>query len=361
MSTFVISQSNSLFDDEWDEFLEHCEFGHFQQSTSWARYKGSQGWSVLRVLVKSDGSLLGGFQILWKKSRIGLVGYLSRGPVWVPLSSLTRRRMMDEVESASRELGLYVLIHQYAGQRSVLSEKTPFDTSSISAPFLGVVDCTFHLKLSGDISVLESGYRSSTRKNRNKARRAGMVGSWGTRSDLAEFYRLMCFTCKRQGVQPNPTSLSELEALWDSFAAKEQRIRLRKTEFEGELVCVQLFLVFGGTITLLKVGWSGMFDKYRPNAFQICEVLEWACLNGYAIVDFAAFDKELAAAIISGESISSELRSRRDFFKTNFGGHPFLQPICGLWIPSRFLRYALMFLLKSPLIVKYLKRRVAQK
>ena len=76
------SAANHLPDSrEWDLFLEDSEYGHYQQSSGWAEFKKSQGWLEHRYVHERSGAIEGGFQMLWKQTRLGTLCYVSKGPV----------------------------------------------------------------------------------------------------------------------------------------------------------------------------------------------------------------------------------------------------------------------------------------
>src|SRR4051812_17228245 len=76
------SWSPELTDSAWDDFLQGTSLGHFQQSSLWARAKSGQGWRPIRIVLRLDGQIAGGFQILARRSRrFGSVGYIYKGPV----------------------------------------------------------------------------------------------------------------------------------------------------------------------------------------------------------------------------------------------------------------------------------------
>src|SRR5689334_11430067 len=83
-STFVAKGSHGLEDADWDTFLQRSPLGQFQQSSIWAQAKASEGWSPVRILLTVGQNLVGGFQLLWKRSRLGRIGYVSKGPVVTP-------------------------------------------------------------------------------------------------------------------------------------------------------------------------------------------------------------------------------------------------------------------------------------
>src|SRR5262245_61106752 len=73
--------SASLSDAACDEFLRSTPLGHFQQTSLWSQVKATEGWHILREMMLIGGEIVGGFQILYRPSRFGRVGYLSKGPV----------------------------------------------------------------------------------------------------------------------------------------------------------------------------------------------------------------------------------------------------------------------------------------
>ena len=92
--------SAELEDSNWDDFLEATPLGHFQQSSLWARAKDIDGWRPLRTILTLDGQIAGGFQILTRHTRFGLIGYVSKGPVLIKEEDGLLDFMMELVVSA---------------------------------------------------------------------------------------------------------------------------------------------------------------------------------------------------------------------------------------------------------------------
>src|SRR5262245_2268685 len=65
----------------WDNFLRGTDLGQFQQSSLWAQAKQVDGWQSLRLILEQEQRIVGGFQILWRRTRFGRVGYIIKGPV----------------------------------------------------------------------------------------------------------------------------------------------------------------------------------------------------------------------------------------------------------------------------------------
>ena len=69
-------------DAEWDEFLEATPDSNHLQSSLWSQLKSRGGWQALRLIARSDKTIVGGLQILHRRLPItGPVGYVPRGPV----------------------------------------------------------------------------------------------------------------------------------------------------------------------------------------------------------------------------------------------------------------------------------------
>ncbi len=356
MSALRIRRSSSLVDPDWDRFLIESELGQYQQSTCWSRYKETEGWITLRVTFFESERMVGGYQILWKESRFGRIAYLSKGPV-LDLDHLGQLHwVLQQIQSDAEEYSFKALILQLPDRVPVEHFSLAQDSGLLPCFFMGVIDCTFVVDTKRSVDSIWSDFRKSSRRDYRRAIKAGFVGSWGGRSDVGKFFELMLGTCKRQGVLPHPATEAELLALWDGFLEVGGATRLRFVEFEGKVVCGSLLICFGRTVSFLKLGWSGEYSSLSPTSFLICEMIEWASKNGYEVFDFLSFDSELATAMSKGEPLVGDLMKRRDFYKSKFGGNVMHLPSAAIWIPSRFFRLVLMFLLKVPSFPKLLKK-----
>jgi hypothetical protein len=104
-------------DESWDEFLQQIPVGQFHQSSMWARAKASEGWSCIRVLMAGECGLMGGFQLLWRSTRLGRIGYVSKGPVLKPLENrvdadLVERHAISLLKDTARRKRIRALIVQ---------------------------------------------------------------------------------------------------------------------------------------------------------------------------------------------------------------------------------------------------------
>jgi peptidoglycan pentaglycine glycine transferase (the first glycine) len=323
-------------DPAWDDFLDSIPLGHFQQSSTWSRVKQPEGWKPIRFTVKDRGRIIGGFQILSRKSKLGSIGYVTKGPVVHPETPENCRRIISKLFEVVRERRLLALIVQPPDGSSILSDyvkEAPFSRNS----FVRVVQTTLCNDLTQGSEKIISGLSESTRKNTRRAARRGVTVREGKREDLPRFFELMRQTCERQKTQPNPADLPSLQALWDALAPS-RRLRITVAEAEGRIIAVLLSIVFGGALTLWKKGSDATEHHRHPNEALILEALEWGANHGLRYADFAALRRDIAESVLRGEALTEEQMRARDNFNLGFGGAPRYLPEATVYIANPLLR-----------------------
>ena len=333
--------SEEVDDEGWDRFLQGNPAGQFHQSSMWARAKASENWSCVRVLIGSEGRLMGGFQLLWRSSRFGRIGYVSKGPV---LESLEGRAEADSLEQyaifllkeVARRKKLRALIVQPPDFCDEMSEPLRLAGLAPGTP-MGVNDATWLVDVSDGFEAVERRMDRAFRKCLDRAQRGNLRVREGERSDLASFYELMVSSCRRQNTEPNPSELRHLVALWDA-AHPRGAIRLHVVEGDEGPVAGQLDVLFGKTVTFWKKGWNGAERKLSPNDVCMYEGIRWASQAGYSRVDLASFDRKMAEAMLAGQTLTEEQTQSRyvNFFRT--GGRAVVLPRAQVWVGNRILR-----------------------
>lgn len=324
-------------DDEWDGFLESTELGQFQQSSPWGHYKQSQGWQVSRVVLTLEDRTLGGFQILWKSTRLGRIGYVSKGPVIGVEAGDLVAFVIQLLHSEVNQLKLQALVvqppdfsHQIAGALA--------RDGFLKATALNIIEASCILDLTQPAMKVEDGFSASARRNLRIASKAGVVAREGTPDEISVFYDLMAATCVRRGVAPNPPTREAAESLW-AFMSRRRHARLAFSIYRDEIISGKLCILFGRRISLFKVGWNGQHAKARPNEMLAYEVLTWAKSHGYALADWVGMSRETALAALEGKKQFNETRiPNADLFKMRFGGRPVLLPSASVWINNPLLR-----------------------
>jgi hypothetical protein len=332
--SFWRSPGNS--DAAWDEFLMKSAMGQFQQSGMWAQVKEVDGWESLRVVATIEHNIVGGFQILWRKTRFGRIGYVSKGPVAVPeKQNLIEMLVILMREQALRNKILALLVQPPDDSR-MTSDILDCHHFIRSNP-LGVIETTLLVDVSHGEEFLDKRMSRKRRKNVRLAEKYGVTIREGTEHDIGLFFDLMCATCQRQGVKPNPPTEKSLRKLWLTFS-RHNCLRVTFAEYNQEVIAGVINIVFGAKVNMWKKGWNFKYPDCRPNDLLFYETLHWACSNKFNNCDCIAFDRSIADAMQIGQPLSDIQQKSLHIFNLQFGGIPKLLPPARIWIANPLLR-----------------------
>lgn len=328
--------SPEVEDLSWDTFLESVSQGQFQQSSAWGQYKQTQGWCISRLILGINGRIVGGFQMLWKSTRLGRIGYVSKGPVLgredPELVSLLVRRLRNQVS----KLELQAVIVQPPDFSRRMVEALSREGFRQGQP-LNIIEATSLLDLTPGAVPLEKRLSDSVRKNLRRAARKRVVVREGTGNEVSLFYELMAATCARRGVRPNPPDRATTEALWQSMA-RHGKARLTFALCQGEVAAGKLSILFGNRYSSFKVGWNGRHSRSHPNELLEFEALQWAQANGYLLADWVGISRAAAVAVLEGKDFDEACIRATDRFVLRFGGRPVLLPSALMWIRNPVFR-----------------------
>jgi len=330
--------SENPTDRSWDDLLRRSGVGQFQQSAFWMQAKQGQGWNPIRAIVTLDGEPAGGFQILWRKSMLGRLAYVSKGPVLLPAAACLADYVVEMLRAVSRTSGLRMLIVQPPDLDRGFASRLPA-AGFLSNVLYGFNTATWLVDLRNGFSAVEAAMSRSTRKKIRHAAREGITIREGGRDDLETFFRMMLTTCARQRVKPQPSSADELRALWDA-AYPGHFIRLTLAELAGEPVAGLVSLIFANTVTFWKKGWTTEEGSLRPNDLLMYEALKWSEAAGHQFCDYSALDRSIAIALIEGKPLSAEQEKSRHMFNIRLGGFPRVVPESRVYFPNPFVRRA---------------------
>ena len=336
-SVLSIYLSSENDDALWDEFLIKTSAGQFQQSSMWAQVKEMEGWKSLRVIATIDDCIVGGFQILWRESFLGKIGYVSKGPIAAPETQFVCEQLARLLDEQARNHAIFTLIVQPPDESRIMSEILNRFHFIKSNP-TNVIESTLVVDVSKDQDALDKGMDRKTRRNVRKAIQGGVTIREGTNEDIGLFFKLMLATCQRQGVKPNPPSEKALGKLWQTFS-KNNCLRVSFAEYNNKAVAGSLNIVFGGKVNLWKKGWNFEHPDRYPNDLLYYEILHWACNNHYKNCDFIGFDKGIADALLNGVPLSDAQEKSRHIFNLRFGGMPKHLPPARIWFANPCLRF----------------------
>ncbi len=352
--TLSIWSSPGNSDTAWDEFLMKTPLGQFQQSSMWAQVKAIDGWECLRVVATIDEQIAGGFQILWKRTRLGRIGYVSKGSVAAPETQDLIERLVVLMRDQARKHNIRALIVQPPDDSRLTSEVLERHRFIQSNP-MGVIETTLLLDTSKGEDNLEKGISRNTRSNVRKAGLSGVTIREGTEKDIGLFFSLMSATCKRHGEKPNPASEEALGQLWRLFS-KNNCLRVTFAEYNEEVLAGGLNILFGEKVNLWKKGWNSRYREQYPNDLLYYETLHWASVNKFNNCDFAAFDRDIADTLKKGAPLSETQKKTRHIFNLRFGGVPKVLPPARIWFDSPIMRFGYENILMRTGLMSLLKR-----
>lgn len=312
----------------WDSYLRSTPLGQFQQSSSWANAKALDGWSSLLLLVDDASPEMGGLQLLWKPTRLGRIGYVSKGPV-LPLEEPRHvRLLLQRLRATARELRLRALILQPPDESRISAEDL-VEHGFFPGAVPSVIRCTAVAPLDGGPDAVRTRMNRQARREARLARERGVELKTGSREDLRCFHQLMTLSAARQGSPPNPSRPDILERWWDEF---RPHLHLRLALFGSETIAGLLMIGHGRRLTFWKKGWNPNAARVHANCLLNADTLGWASAQGYGIVDFAGMDPGIAEALVSGRPLSEAQRQSRDMFNLRLGAKPKLVPPAQLLI-----------------------------
>jgi lipid II:glycine glycyltransferase (peptidoglycan interpeptide bridge formation enzyme) len=329
--------SQEMEDSNWDDFLEATPLGHFQQTSLWARAKGIDGWRPLRMILTLDGQITGGFQILTRHTRFGLIGYVSKGPVVIKEEDALLDFMMELVVSTVKANHLKALILQPPDQ-STIDDSILTRHQFLPNHLVDVVSATLIVDTACSLDAIMSRMRRTTMLELKQSQKRGIKIREGGEQDIKTFFRLMTTTCRRQQTSPSPATESAMLEIWKAFHPTG-RIRLSVAEYETESVAAAVCLCFGERVTFWKKGWSGEHRERHPNQLVMFDAIRWSQSQGYRLFDCAGMNHGTAVNLLSGKPLSETQKKARDFFLLGYGGTPTLLPESKVYISNPALRF----------------------
>jgi peptidoglycan pentaglycine glycine transferase (the first glycine) len=313
-------------DPVWDSFVTQCPGAHYEQITAWARARRAFGWQSYRILVRSEGELIGGAHVLYRRVRkLASIGFISRGPV--SKSAETAPLVAQQVvEGLKRTAHTYVVILPHYEGADIVPVLTAnaFYQKPVALPPRHLVTATMVIDLNQSLDAILARMKSKTRYNIRHGLRKGIKVTQGGETEVETFYRLMCQLCARRGTTPNPRHFAQLDEIWRCMAPGGA-VKLFLAHYNSEVVSGAFAFVYGGIMRVWKAGWSGEHDKHHPNEVLWWEMIKWSKDAGLRQLDFVQIPPGHARAALRGETINDNYWGVTQF-KLGFGGEILLLP-----------------------------------
>lgn len=328
-----IRVSSEITDPVWDDFLTKNPLGQFQQSSAWAQSKAVGNWRLIRAVLWCNRQVTGGFQLLWRPSRFGRIGYVSKGPVTAFEAPEAIEVLAGKILHLAKSFRLRALIVQppdFSTETESVLERFGFAPNRL----IGVISATLLLDLTKGVDAIRQNFRRRTRQEVVQARKRGITIRVGDRNDITAFFALMKASSIRQGdLRPNPSSASAIAALWEALESRKAA-HLTIAEFEGNPVGGLFCIRFGNRLSLWKKGSDSAHQNKHPMSLLYDEALVWGVEQGCVLADWIAVDCEIADSILSGQPLTDKAKKSWHYYNLGFGAFPKRLPEAKIWFPN---------------------------
>lgn len=335
-ATYQLDVVKTTNDHEWDNFLLDIPNGYHVQSTLWSRVKELLGWRPLRIMVRESetGVLLGGAQILIRRTGLMNIGYLTKGPVFKSNDPALYSWFIEELKHVARRNSIGVLMVQPPGEDPGPSE-TLAQHGFAKSPVQISLTATVQIDLKQDLETILANMKQKTRYNIRLAERRNVIVREGSPQDLSIFYSLLTMTSDRQEFKAY--SLEYFERM-QSILGEAGCFKVFIAEYDREPVSALLAIAFGNRVHYKKGAWSGRYGKHRPNELMHWTAIQWAKEQGYHYYDFDGIDRQVAEALLEDDSLPADKTETVSRFKIGFGGEVVLVPSTFVWSYVPFLQ-----------------------
>ncbi|MFA5184911.1 MAG: peptidoglycan bridge formation glycyltransferase FemA/FemB family protein [Patescibacteria group bacterium] len=326
---------------EWDDWQSAQTYAQFLQSWAWGEFRASHGSKVRRFALRNEaGEWLAALQMEYRKKKFGLgYWYAPRGPVF---SSKINPEKRPDLMMALCEGLLKV---KELKKNSLFWRMEP--TSELSRPE-GLIPLSFRRAKAGDPTStilldldksedeLLRSMHEKTRYNIRVAAKHGVTVRLAKEpKDIEAFLDLAEETARRDGfVQYGRAHLKDTYLVMHANGQAE----IRLAERNGKILCANMELSFGDTVTYLH-GASSSEDRNVMAPFA----LHWAAIQdarnrGFKIYDFWGANPEFKSMYYYKPSWDGVTR-----FKRGWGGRQF--DLAGTWdLPFNIVLYRLAFI-----------------
>jgi len=144
------------------------------------------------------------------------------------------------------------------------------------------------LDLTQNEQELISSFRSSTKRNINKAVKEGVaIDICNSLESIKEFYRLNCITRKHHGLPPQPYYF--FNKIYEHIISKKKGFVVLAS-FQKRVISGAVYFHFGNK-AIYKYGASDKsYQKLRANNLVMWEAIKWYAQNGFKHFSFGRTD-----------------------------------------------------------------------
>ncbi len=317
-------------DREWDAFLASSPHGYHEQTSLYAILRREYGFHSARAVVRdATNEIVGGVQVLYKKTPIGRLGLVYRGPIARDDDPETLKRVVSAMTKlASRERLSSIRVETFPTQeqtRQVLSSAGYYSSTAWTDEH---VSAFIDLQMTNDAMLAKM--KRPARNQIRGAMRKGVTITVADPNDMRDFFELHQKTSGHQEFHEFPERY--FSYLRELFGA--DRVPVFIAKYEGKPISTLMCFVMENH---LYACWFGMdrdpiLKKLNSNRLLYFEAMKWGSsqgIEGFDLTGTGYFRRHLAHHMKKWPSIQ-----RRHFGPTK-SVHRFIVERCGRIDPVR--------------------------
>ncbi len=312
----------SIADSErWNDFVVSSGKGHLLQSFEWGEFKGKFGWEVERVAIADQGKIAAGAQVFFRRTPIGPMAYVPRGPLTRDGSSEQLRLLLEGIHDVARDHKAIFLKIEPNDCSFPESESLGFNPSPESIQ----PHTSIHVDLTPDLDGIAGQQKPKTRYNIRLASRRGVAVREGGLEQLPAFYELLKVTSKRDGFL-----IHNYDYYREAMASLGDKARLFAAFFEEEVLASIMVMAFAGEAIYMYGASSNSGRNLMPTYLLQWEAMRWAKSLGCTRYDLWGIPDEvweIAQDDAQDDELDERFRGERReglwgvyHFKKGFGG-----------------------------------------
>lgn len=312
-----VSVSTVIQDAEWDAFVDTAPGGGHLQTSRWAQIKARSGWQGLRLRLSHDGTILGGCQLLVRRSQWGTIGYCPRGPLARDRDEAVISAVLDALEAlALREKFLYLKVQPPPG--AAATESLLLERGFVVSAYPSAQVATVRVDVQRDPAEVLAAMRPRRARYIRRGERIGVTVRAVGRDGLPAFGVLLDQSRARKGASFSPYSVDVYGEMLRLFG--EPRAQLFLAEHNGEVISATFTIAYGDTVVDLMSAWSGRHTNLHVNELMHWRGMQWARDNGYRYFDFDGIQESVARAMLAGARVPEEGIGGNTAYKLGMGG-----------------------------------------
>jgi len=274
----------------WDTFLRKQPFFTLLQSWAWGEFKEELGWVAYRVVVRDNGEIVAGAQMLVKPLPLGMsIAYVPRGPARTWLNEDVAHLLFTELKRIARKnRAIFLKIEPAIDNTPEMQDflqRYQFRQSRIK----NQPQATILLNLNQGQDEILSQMRRQTRRYIRRAEKEGITIRFGMAEDLPTYLNLMGLTGRRKRFAIRNQKYYQSE--WETLSRNEHGALLLACH-QGQVIAARVIYCFGSHAAEFHAG-SMAVPGLHPNYLLVWEGIKWAQSKGCATYDMWGIPDEI--------------------------------------------------------------------